>query len=98
MSASTFECSVRHPPQGFFLSRPSTFSLSFHKLRVSALIHRQQKCKSASCPRLALHPYLPAMRLDEPLRNNQPQTHSPSRPFHADKILKNFLVMLHPDP
>src|SRR5213596_2058688 len=74
------------------------FSLSINKLRVSALIHRQQKCKSASCPRLALHPYLPAMRLDEPLRNSQPQTHSRSVPVHANKILKNFLVMLRRDP
>src|SRR5207302_246607 len=54
-------------------------------------------CKSASRPRLALHPHLSAMRLDEPLGDGQPQPHSRSVSVHAYKILKNLLMMFRCD-
>src|SRR5258708_12367133 len=37
------------------------------------------------------------MRLDEPLGNRQPQTHSGSVPVHAYKILKDLLMMFRCD-
>src|SRR4030081_2100135 len=58
-----------------------------------ALIHRQQKRKSASGNWLAFHPNLPAVRLNQPLGNRQSQTHAGGGAGHAHKILKDFLVM-----
>ena len=37
------------------------------------------------------------MRLDKPFRDSQPQTHSRSVPIHANKILKNLLMMFRRD-
>src|ERR1700686_2034903 len=64
-----------------------------NQLEFLALIHRQQKRKSASRNWFAFHPDLAAVRLDEPLGNRQPQAHACSVAVYPHKILEDFLVM-----
>src|SRR6266436_7448845 len=77
----------------FSFTAISVFPLK-SKIRLPlSLIHRQQEREPAPRLRLALHPNLSAMCLDEPLGDRQPQAHSRSVPVHAHEIFKNLLMV-----
>src|SRR5438067_2391610 len=70
---------------------------SYKNLWALSLIHGQKKCKSASSARIAFHPDLSAMRLNEAFCDCQPQSHSGSISVHSHEILENFLMVLGRD-
>src|SRR5215467_8107696 len=69
-------------------------SLSSEVSPALTLIHRQQKCESASAAGIAFHPDLSAVRLNQAFCNRQPQPHSGRIPVHSDEILEDFLMVL----
>src|SRR5271169_27209 len=68
------------------------------QLSLSVLIRRQQKHECAAAALFTLNPDLPPVRLDEPLRNGQPQPHSGGISVHSHELLKNLLMVLRGNP
>src|SRR5271169_2883795 len=68
------------------------------QLSLSVLIRRQQKHEYAAPALFTLNPDLPPVRLDEPLRNGQPQPHTGGISVHSHELLKNLLMVLRGNP
>src|SRR5215467_12498663 len=97
-SADISGCLVHRPPPALFLLRPWPSPSPVIPKFWSSLLNRKQKPERASLLRFALHPNLAAVRLHQPFRDRQSQTHTRGVAVHAHKILENFLVVFWRNP
>src|SRR5580693_6642731 len=79
----------------FSFSATMFVPLNKNASRMNALnfFYGQQDRKFRSAPQFAIDPNFSAMRLHQPLRNCQSQSHAARRAIHANEILKYFLMM-----
>src|SRR5579864_9282326 len=76
----------------------STWTFEPSRIAINLYFHWQQKLERASATGFAVHPDLAVMRLNQPFRDRQPQSHTGRRRIDAHKILKNLLMKLRRNP